>query len=141
MHIIFTVRCCDVMQSCWTCHAWATTHADNDMHQFSGVQISNKVSSDLPKREKSPYSELKDRCFTSLQNVHVVHDFIQNLYTSTCTIRCLKRNFSRLYKLSKRCFESMSFKRVIRQHLSLTSLYIEQDLQNDLGPVVQRVDR
>ena len=100
-HITFTVRCCNVMQSCLTVTR-GQLHAQTMTRQFFGVQIGDKVSSDLPKRERSPYSELKDRCFTSLQNI--VHDFIQNLNTSTytCSIRRLKRNFSRLCKLRKR---------------------------------------
>ena len=120
------------MPSCLTVtrgqlHAQTMTRAS-----FLQYKSSTKFPLIVPKRERSPFSELKDRCFTSLQNI--VYDFIQNLKTNKCTIRHLKRNFSRLCKLRKRSSEacdrshaSTSFRRVIRHaraiaRLSLTSL-------------------
>ena len=120
------------MPSCLTVtrgqlHAQTMTRAS-----FLQYKSSTKFPLIVPKRERSPFSELKDRCFTSLQNI--VYDFIQNLKTNKCTIRHLKRNFSRLCKLRKRSSQvcdgshaSTSFRRVIRRaraiaRLSLTSL-------------------
>ena len=110
--------CCNVMRSCLTVthgllHAQAMTRA-----RFLEYKSATKFPLIVPKRERSPYSKID------------VYKTAEN----TCTIRRLKRNFCRFYKLRKWSSEACdpshtwaSFRRVIRHaraiaRLSLTSL-------------------
>ena len=119
MQITFTVHAVIGCNLAWQTRMGYYTHRQWHAPVFWSIN-QRQSSSDGTEKRKISLFKTQRLMFTSLQNI--VHDFIENLNTNTCTIRCLKRNFSRLYKLRKRSSEVcnpsqawMSFRRVIRR--------------------------